>query len=41
MSIGFSDMLWKIFANLMSLTNERKRKLNFFADPTLIKTNCN
>ena len=41
MSIGFSDMLWKIFANLMNLTNERNRKLNFFADPSLIKTNCN
>ena len=25
----------------MSLTNDRNRKLNFFADPILIKINCN
>ena len=41
MSIGFSDMLWKIFANLMNLTHERNRKLNFFVDPILININCN
>ena len=41
MLIGFSDMVWKIFASLMNLTNERNKKLNFFADPILIKINCN
>ena len=41
MSIGFSDIAWRIFANLMSFTNDRNRKLNFFADPILIKINCN
>ena len=24
----------------MNLTNERNKRLNFFADPILIKTNC-
>ena len=27
--------------NLMNLTNERNKKLNFFTDPILIKINCN
>ena len=40
MSISFSDMVWKIFANLMNLTSKRNKKLNFFADPILIKINC-
>ena len=39
-SIGFSDMVWKIFASLMNLVNERNKKLNFFADSILIKINC-
>ena len=39
MSIGFSDMVWKIFASLMNLTNERNKKMNFFADTILIKIN--
>ena len=38
MSIGFSDMVWKIFASLMNLTNERNKKMNFFADTILIMT---
>ena len=29
MLIGFSDMVWKIFASLMTLSNERNKKLNF------------
>ena len=41
MLIGFSDMVWKIFASLINLTNERNNKLNFFTDPILIKINCN
>ena len=39
MSIGFSDILWNIFANLMNLTNERNKGLKFFADPILIRKN--
>ena len=41
MLIDFLDMVQKIFANLMNLTNERNKKLNFFIDPILIKINCN
>ena len=41
MSIGFSDLVWKIFASLINLTNERNNKLKFFTDPILIKINCN
>ena len=41
MLIGFLDMVWKIFACLMNLTNERNKKLNFFRDPILININCN
>ena len=41
MSIGFSDMVWKIFASLMNLTTKRNKKLNSFADPILIKINSN
>ena len=41
MSIIFSDMVWKVFESLMNLPKERNRKLNFFADPILVKINCN
>ena len=34
-------MVWKVFASLMNLANERNKKLNFFADLILIKVNCN
>ena len=37
MSFGFSDIVWRIFASLMNLINERNKRLNFFADPILIK----
>ena len=40
MSIGFSDLVWKVFASLRNLANERNKKLSFFADPILIKINC-
>ena len=30
-----------LFANLMNLTSERNKRLNFYADPILIKINCN
>ena len=39
MSIGFSDTVWKIFANLMNPTNERNKGLNFLADLILIEIN--
>ena len=41
MSVGFSDMVWKILANLINLTNERNKRLNLFADLILLKINCN
>ena len=41
MLIGFSDMMWKVFGSLMNLTNQRNKKLNFFADPILTKINFN
>ena len=41
MSTGFSVMVCKIFASLMNFPNKRNNKLNFFADPILIKINCN
>ena len=41
MSISLSDLIWKVFATIMNLTNEKNKKLNFFADPTLVTKNCN
>ena len=41
MPIGFSDMVWETFASLMNLNNKRNNNLDFFADPILIKINCN
>ena len=41
MTIVFPDMVWKIFAILMNLTNKRNKRLMFFADPILIRRNCN
>ena len=41
MSTGFSVMVCKIFASLINFPNKRNNKLNFFADPILIKINCN
>ena len=35
-SIGLSDLIWKVFANIMNRTNEKNKKLNFFADPILV-----
>ena len=40
MSIDLSDLLWKVFATIMNLTNEKNKKLKFFADPILVSTNC-
>ena len=39
MYIGLSDFIWKVFATIMNLTNEKNKKLNFFADPILVSTN--
>ena len=40
MSIGLSDLMWKVFATIMNLTSKRNKKLNFFADPILVSINC-
>ena len=39
MSIGFSDLIWKVFVTIMNLTNEKNKKLNFFADPIIVSIN--
>ena len=33
-------MVWRVFACLMILASKRNKKMNFFADPILIKINC-
>ena len=40
MSNGLSDLIWKVFATIMNLTDEKNKKLNFFADPVLVSINC-
>ena len=40
MSIGLSDLIWKVFATIMNLTDEKNKKMNFFADPVLVSINC-
>ena len=40
MPIGLSDLLWKMYETIMNLTNGRNKKLNFFAHPILVSTNC-
>ena len=39
-SIGLSDLMWKIFATIMYLTNEKNLKNELFADPVLVTINC-
>ena len=39
MSIGLPDLIWKVFATFMNLTNE-KNKIDFFADPILVSISC-
>ena len=39
LSIGLSDLIWKIFATIMNLTNKKSKKLSFFADPILATIN--
>ena len=39
MSIGLSDLIWKVFVTITNLTNKKNRKLNFFADPILVSKN--
>ena len=41
MSIGLTNLLWKVFATIINLTNEKNKKLKFFADPILVSINCN
>ena len=40
MSIGLSDLIWKVFITIMNLTNEKSKKLKFFIDSILININC-
>ena len=40
MSIGLSDLIWKVFATIMNLASEKKKKLIFFADSILVNINC-
>ena len=40
MSISLSDLIWKVFATIMNLTNEKNKQLNSFADSTLVSTDC-
>ena len=40
MSIGLSDLIWKVFATIRNLTDERNKTLNFFSDPTFVNINC-
>ena len=40
MSTGLSDMIWRVFAAIMSLTNEKHKKLNFYIDSILINKFC-
>ena len=40
MSISLSDLIWKVFATIMNLANEKnKKKINLFADPILVSRN--
>ena len=40
MSIVLSDLIWKVFATIMNLTNKKNKKMNFF-DPIVVTRNCN
>ena len=40
MSIGLSDLIWKVFATIRNLTDEKNKTLNFFSGPTLVNINC-
>ena len=39
-SIGPSDLIWKVFITIKNLTNEKSKKLNFFIDSIVININC-
>ena len=40
MSIGLSDLIWKVFATIRNLTDEKNKTLNFFSDRTFVNINC-
>ena len=40
MSIGLSDMIWRVFPTIMNLTNEKNKKLNFYVDSILTDRDC-
>ena len=39
-SIGLSDIIWKVLATIMNLTNEKNKKLILFADLILVNISC-
>ena len=39
-SIGLSDIIWKVLATIMNLTNEKNKKLILFADSILVNISC-
>ena len=41
MSIGLSDLIWRVFTTIMNLTKEKSKKLNFFVNLVLVSINCN
>ena len=40
MSIGLSDLIWRVLVTIMNLTKKKNKKLNFFVDSILIDINC-
>ena len=40
MSKGLSDLICKVFPTFMNLTNEKNKKLIFFADLILVNISC-
>ena len=41
MLISLSDLIWRVFATIINLTNQKNKKLNFFAGTILANINCN
>ena len=40
-SIGLSDLIWKVLATIMNVANKKNKTLNFLANPILVSINCN
>ena len=39
-SVGLSDLVWKIFIKIINLINKKTKKLNFFVDSILVNISC-